>query len=377
MKVALVHDYLTHPGGAERVLWALHELWPDAPIYTLLYDQSRMRGMFDSCDVRTSFLQRIPYARRMHRLFPLLMPMAIENFDLRPYDLVISSSTSFAKGALTHPHTFHCCYCHTPMRYAWDDSHRVVGQFRSFRPVRALLPFALGAVRLWDGVSSSRPDMYVANSENVARRIRKYYGKTAQVVYPPVDVQRFTPFRDASAAGCRVNGERGGALLMVGRLLPYKGFEIGIRAAHFARAPLRIVGDGPEWRRLRRLARSLGANVTFVIDAHDDDVVEEMRRARALLFPGEEDFGIVPLEAAAAGLPVVAYASGGALETVLSGVTGVLVPSQDPRAFAEALERCQTMSFDAVRMRAHAERFSNERFAREFRRVLETALDQK
>lgn len=356
MKVALVHDYLTHLGGAERVLASFRTLWPDAPIYTLLYNSTECDGVFGDADVRTSFLQRIPFATRYHRVLPLLMPLAIEQFDLSSYDLVVSSSASFAKGALTDVGTKHVCYCHTPMRYAWGGSHSLTRSFRSFRLARPFLPVGLNYLRMWDSHSATRPDAYLANSRAVQSRIAKYYRRDAVVVHPPVLTERFT--RDP------VDGGRDG-IVMLGRLLPYKGFDIGIRAAAIASVRLTILGDGPERRRLERLAQRLGADVQFAGRCTDAEVVDHLYNASALLFPGIEDFGIVPLEAMLAGCPVVARAAGGALETVRDGETGILVHDSSPASFATALQRVSEMSFDRSALRTYAMQFSEERFRTE------------
>lgn len=365
MKIAFVHDYLVHLGGAERVLLEFHKIWPDAPIFTLLHNPRAIKGVFDSCTIHTSFLQNFPLAKTRHRFYPVLMPMAIEQFDFSDFDVVLSSSTSFAKGVITPSDTLHVCYCHTPMRYVWDDSHHVIAQFRSFRPVRKLLPFALNYLRLWDGVSSSRVDSYIANSENVRNRIQKYYRRDSRVICPPVDDTRL--MKDVPS------GDRDDFLLMVGRLLPYKGFDIGIRVAAILQKPLVIIGDGSERMRLQRLASNVGANVKFLLHATDDDVASYMGKARVLLFPGEEDFGIVPLEAMLFGCPVVAYQRGGAKETVLHKKTGVLVDSQDPEDFAKAVRECLRFEFDVKVLRIQAQKFSAVRFRKEIREFVQQA----
>lgn len=368
MKIALVHDYLVQFGGAERVLLEFHRIWPNAPIFTLIHDPRGCTGAFDSCNIRTSFLQKFPFATTKHRLYPVFMPMAMEQFDFSEYDVVLSSSTSFAKGVITGPDTIHICYCHTPMRYVWDDSHHVVAKFRSFRPVRKLLPFALNYLRFWDSVSSSRVDHYIANSENVQRRIQKYYRRNSDIIYPPVDVHRFSQYKRAQ--------QRKNYLLMVGRLLPYKGFDIGIQVANILNMPIQIIGDGPELRRLQYLASRNHVDASFHVGLSDQGVVKAMCEARVLLFCGEEDFGIVPLEAALAGCPVVAYGAGGALETVVHQQTGILVQSQDPQDFSNAVRHCFSMSFNETVMRTWATTFSISRFRRDIQANVETRYDQ-
>ncbi|MBI2623885.1 glycosyltransferase [Candidatus Parcubacteria bacterium] len=359
MRVALVHDYLTQYGGSERVLGALCELFPDAPIYTLLSDDRLTGGAFRRCVIRTSFLQRWPLARRHHRLFLPFMPLAAESFNLAEYDLVISDSASFAKGVITKPSTLHINYCHTPTRYLWLDSHRHVADFPAPRFARRLMPAALTYLRLWDIEAAGRVDYFVANSRCVAERIRKFYRREAAVIYPPVFTDRF-----------QVGGPPQGAYLMVGRLLPYKSFDIAIHAFNLLRYPLIIVGDGPERRRLERLA---GPTVNFLGLVSDAALRRYYQHAAGFVFAGEDDFGIAPVEAMACGRPVIAYGAGGALETVVDGVTGVFFSEQTPAAIAAAVKRAERLTFYPERIREHALRFDAEIFKREFRGFVEIA----
>ncbi len=352
MRVAIVHDYLTQFGGAERVLKVLMELFPHAPVYTLVHDPKVTEGLLDVRRVRTSFLQNIPLARSKHRLFPLIMPLAVEQFDLSAYDLVISASHSFGKGVITKPETLHVSYCFTPLRYAWDDSHRYVREFGVPRVIRSLIPLALTYVRVWDALAADRVDHFLAISRFVAERVRKYYGRDAAVVYPPIDTQTFRP---TAAVGDR--------FLIVSRLLPYKRIDIALEACHALRVPLDVVGLGPEEERLRDLA---GPTVRFLGFQPDTVVARLYARARAFLFPQEEDFGMTLLEAAAAGRPAVAYRGGGALETVLEGDTGVFFDRQDAGSLAVALEDVLRRPWDPVRIRSHALRFDTAVFRARF-----------
>lgn len=352
MRVAIVHDYLTQFGGAERVLKVLMELFPHAPVYTLVHDPKVTAGYLDQRRIRTSFLQRVPLARSKHRLFPLVMPLAVEQFDLSAYDLVISASHSFGKGVITKPETLHVSYCFTPLRYAWDDSHRYVREFGVPRPVRALIPLALTYVRLWDQAAASRVDAFLAISHFVAQRIQKYYGRSATVVYPPVEPHRFQP---SAAVGDRY--------LVVSRLLPYKRIDLAVEACNRLQVPLDVVGTGPEEERLRALA---GPTIRFWGFQPDAVVQDLMARARAFLFPQEEDFGITPLEAAAAGRPVVAFRGGGALETVRAGVTGVFFDDPSPASLASALVAAASRPWDTGRIRAQAEVFAVPVFRERF-----------
>ncbi len=362
MRVALVHDYLTQYGGSERVLGALAQLFPEAPIYTLVSDDRLTGGAFRDRVIRTSFLQHWPFARRHHRLFLLAMPLAVETLDLSAYDLVISDSASFAKGVITKPATLHISYCHTPTRYLWLDAHRHIAELPAPRFARRFIPLALTYLRLWDVEASSRVDYFVANSRCVADRIRKFYHRDARVIYPPVLTDRFT-----------VGGPPQGAYLMVGRMLPYKNFDAAIRAFNELRYPLTIVGDGPERRRLERIA---GPTVTFAGLVSDEELCRHYQRAAALVFAGEDDFGIAPVEAMACGRPVIAYRAGGALETVVDGVTGVFFDGETPAAIAAAVRRAERISFHPGRIREHALRFDAGTFKQEFQSFVETAWQE-
>lgn len=356
MKIALVHDYLVQYGGAERVLENFCEMFPDAPIFTLVYDEKLTRGAFRKRKIRTSFLQKIPFASSHHRAFPLLMPIAIESLDLRGYDLVLSDSASYAKGALTGADALHITYCHTPMRYAWDDCHRHMREFEYSRAARKLMPFGMSYLRLWDRISADRPDIYIANSEFVAGRIRKYYGRTAEVIHPPVDIDNFH-----IADGC------GDYFLAVGRALPYKRFDILIEAFNHLGYKLKIIGKGPEIDNLRKSAKS---NIEFLGYLSDEEASGYYARSKALIFPSEEDFGITPLEAMASGRPVIAYRGGGALETVVEGKTGVFFSAQSPQGIIEAVKDFHPEDFDRREIRKHAERFDRSIFQRKMLRMI-------
>lgn len=359
MRVALVHDYLIQFGGAERVLGVLMELFPHAPVFTLLHDPRVTAGRFDTSRIRASFLQRVPFARSRHRLFPLVMPLVVERFDLSRYDIVISASHSFGKGVLTGANTFHLSYCFTPMRYAWDDSHRYIREFGVPEWLRVLIPFALTYVRVWDALAADRVDAFVAISHFVAERIQKYYGRQASVLYPPVDCDRFHIEQTVSDR-----------FLLVSRLLPYKRIDLAIEVFNALRLPLDIVGTGPEEERLRALA---GPTIRLHGFLPDDTVREMFSRCRAFIFPQEEDFGITVLEAGAAGRPVVAYAGGGALETVIDGKTGVLFRTQTADALKAGVQDVMRRSFDPAEIRAHALQFDTARFRVEFMKILQGA----
>ncbi len=362
MKAALVHDYLNQYGGAERVVLALHRLFPAAPLYTSIYDRRRMPAAFGTLDIRTSFMQRLPGVSRHHQTYLPLYPFAFESFDLSGYDLVISSSSAWAKSVITPPGTPHICYCHAPMRFAWSYQTYVAGE-RVGRPARAVLPALMVLLRLWDVASAARVDEFIANSRAVASRIAKYYRRTATVVHPPVDTGRFAPAPQVDDY-----------FLIVQRLVPYKRLDLVIDAFNALRLPLKIVGDG---RARAELARRAGPTIEFAGRLADDELRTAFARCRAYIVPGEEDFAIAPVEAQAAGRPVIAYAAGGALETVVEGTTGLFFHEQTPAALAAAVRTFETMRFNPAAIRAHALSFDTAVFEQRMRHIVETALERK
>ncbi|NBP55286.1 glycosyltransferase family 4 protein [bacterium] len=359
MRVALVHDYLVQYGGAERVLEMLADIFPTAPIYTLIYDSEQLYGAFSDKKIRTSFLQNLPFSKTNHRLFPALMPLAVEDLDLTAYDLVISSSNSYTKGVITRPDAIHICYCHTPMRYAWDDYHRHFQEFNFVAGIRNLLPFAMNYIRLWDKISADRVDYYLANSHNVANRINKYYRMPAQVLYPPVNTE--VEF-DADS--------KGEYYLMLGRFLPYKHYDIVLEAFAQNGKTLHLVGSGPDEEKLRKIAQGKN-NIKLLGRLSDEEAQREFRECRAFIFASEDDFGIVPVEAMAVGKPVIAYGRGGALETVEDGKTGIFFDEQSANSINQAIERFETMDFDANYIHNYAQKFSKDAFKHNFYKFLE------
>lgn len=347
MRVALVHDYLNQYGGAERVLEAFCEIWPDAPIFTLIYDAGRTGGAFEGRKIKTSFLQKVPFVKAHHRPFLMLMPLAIEQFDLSKYDLVISDSASFAKGVITRPRTLHICYCHTPTRYVWDDSHKYIEEFNYPAVVKKFIPPFLNYLRLWDEAASSRPDKYLANSRFVAARIKKYYQQEAEIIHPPVKTNFF------------YIGQPQDYFLIVARFLPYKKIDLAIRAFNELGWPLKIIGDGPEKRRLQNLANN---NIEFIGLVDEASLKEYYANCRAFVFPQEEDFGISAVEAMAAGRPVIAYRSGGALEIIKENETGLFFDEQSVDSLLNVLKRFHPGNFNPEFIRQHALQFDKEIF---------------
>jgi glycosyltransferase involved in cell wall biosynthesis len=362
-RVAIVHDWLTGMRGGERVLEVLCERYPDADLFTLLHVRGSVSPVIERRRIVTSWLQHMPGARRYYRLGLPIFPLLIEQFDLDRYDVVISSSHCVAKAVIARPGAAHVCYCHTPMRYAWDQFDAYFGPARVGRAASAALRPVLAAMARWDRATAGRVQRYVTNSQHVARRIRRYYNREASVVYPPIDTVFFHP--DASAAPGN-NARR--ECLVVSALVPYKRIETAIDACRIAGVALAIVGSGPERARLERAAAerggpgSPGSTVRFLGRLSDADVRAAYQRAAAVLMPGEEDFGIVPLEAQACGRPVVALARGGARETILHGETGVLVDDGGSEAFAAGIRAALARRFDPAVIRGHAEQFGRARF---------------
>jgi glycosyltransferase involved in cell wall biosynthesis len=363
VKVALVHDWLTGMRGGEKVLEVLCERYPDAELFTLLHVRGSASPAIERMTIHTSALQRLPGIRHYYRECLPLFPKLIEQFDLNRFDLVLSSSHCVAKSVLVGPAAIHICYCHTPMRYAWDQFDAYFGAARIGRVASAIMRRVMGRLARWDRDTSGRVRRYVTNSQHVAGRIRRYYNREATVVYPPVDTEFFHP---DSAVPERY-------ALVVSALVPYKRLDLAIDACGIAGVPLKIVGDGPDRARLERRARNKG-NVDFLGRRRNDEVRELYRRAAVVMLPGEEDFGIVPLEAQACGRPVVAYARGGALETVVADETGLLVEEAAPAAFADAVRRALDRRFDSSAIRRHAERFGRARFAAEMESLVRETL---
>ncbi len=358
MRVAIVHDYLNQMGGAERVVESFHRLWPDAPIFTTIADRSVMSAALRGADVRVSWMQRLPAWRRHFRAYLPLYPLAIESFDLRGYDVVVSSSSAWAKAARTPPETTHICYCHTPMRWVWDYERYVARE--RFGPVtRLALPPVIAALRQWDVRTASRPTHLVVNSQVVQERVRRCWGRESVLLHPPVDTGRFA-----------VGAGEGRAHLVVSRLAHYKRIDLAVATFTQLGLPLEIIGDGPARRSLEEMA---GPTIIFRGRVSDAGVAEAMRDCRALIFPGEEDFGITPLEANACGRPVIAFGAGGARETVRAGVTGVLFAEQTATALAAAVRHAESVVWDAAVIRRHAEQYSVERFESSFREFVERA----
>jgi glycosyltransferase involved in cell wall biosynthesis len=364
LRVALVHDWLTGMRGGEKVLEALCEIFPDAPLYTLVRVPGTVSARIEARPIHTSFVQHLPAPGRLHRHYLPLYPLAVELWDFSSFDLVISSSHCAVKSVKVRKDAVHVCYCHSPMRYAWDQFDAYFGPDQIGKLKSRLMRPIMHEMARWDRATAARVDRFLANSQYVAGRIARYYNRRSAVVHPPVDTDFYTPGSRSSSRG----------FLIVSALVPYKRLDVAIEACRRVAAPLTIVGTGPEAARLRALA---GPDVRFVGWLPDEQVRALYRSATATLLPGTEDFGIVPVESQACGTPVVALGEGGARETVIDGQTGVLVPEPTAEAFTAGLNRAVRASFDPAAARANALRFSKEQFVTSIKSALNEAVAEK
>lgn len=353
MKVALIHDHLAQAGGAEKVLEVLARLFPEAPIYTLLYEKKNVENYFKERHIETSIIQKLPGGVKHYKWYLPLMPLAVEFYDLRNYDVVISDTASFAKGVITPPDTLHLCYCHTPTRYLWSDTHEYINELKYGKIIKKIISLTLNRLRIWDLAAAARVDYFIANSKIVQKRIKKYYRRDSVVIYPPVETTLFSVATDFNAsieppyylAGCR--------------LVPYKRLDILIEAFLQLGSSyrLKIFGSGPDEARLRHLAGK-AANIEFLGRVSDSEKAKLYRYAQAFINPQEEDFGITPVEAMASGRPVIAYNKGGVVETVIPDQTGIFFDEQTPAAIMAAVKKAEQSIFNPLKIRAQAEKFS-------------------
>ncbi|NCB20308.1 MAG: glycosyltransferase family 4 protein [Clostridia bacterium] len=329
MKVALIHDHLAQEGGAEKVLKVLSDIFPEAPIYTLLYDKKKVAKNFADRHIESSVIQRLPGGIKHYKWYLPFMPMAVEFFDLRPYDLVISDASAFAKGVITSPNTTHICYCHTPTRYLWSDAHQYLNELKYNKWLKKIISLILGGLRIWDYNAAQRVDYYIANSKTVAKRINKYYRRSAQLIYPPVETEKFM----ISDLSKQIKEEQ---YFLIGcRLTPYKRVDIVIEA--FKKLGpnyrLKVFGDGHDLKRLKNIA-DLASNIEFLGRVDESEKAKLYSEALAFINPQEEDFGITTIESMAAGRPVLAYNRGGASETIIAGRNGLFFEEQSSSAIA-------------------------------------------
>ena len=360
MKIALIHDHLTQYGGAEQVLKVFQGIWPDAPTFTLFFDKDKLGENFRDKDIRTSFLQRWPGAVKHYQWFLTFMPTATEGYNLMDYDVVLSSCSAMAKGVVTRSNTLHICYCHTPTRYLWSDTHRYIDELKYNRLIKKLMPFVLNRLRVWDQLAAQRVDIFVANSKNVADRIKKYYRRDSVVIHPPVQTDKF------KIADKKIVGKY---FLTGGRLVTYKRFDLTIKAFNRLGIPLKIFGEGPELKNFKKMARP---NIEFVGKVDQKTLAKLYSEATAFIHPQIEDFGITAVESMAAGRPVIAYAAGGACETVVEGKTGKFFDEQSWEALADTVVRFKPENYKPHEIKDYAEQFSVARFEKEMTELINT-----
>lgn len=364
MKTALVHDWLPILGGAEKVLESIYELYP-SPIYTLLKNRKALKGsVFEDATIHTSLIQNLPFAKTKYRSYLPFFPFAIEQFDLSDYDLVISSSYAVAKGVLIRPDQTHICYCHSPIRYAWDMYFEYLKDAKLEKGFKGLIAKAvLHYIRMWDYASAQRVDYFIANSINVANRIKKFYGRDAYVIYPPVDVDNFELWE-----------QKEDFYLTASRLVPYKKIDLIVEAfSNMPNKKLIVCGDGPQMNLIKKKAAK---NIEIIGFASFDKLKLYMQKAKAFVFAAKEDFGIVPVESMSCGTPVIAYKAGGSLETVVENVTGIFFEKQNIKSIVEAVELFERKqdTFDPKTIRSHALQFSKQRFKEQFRSFIEEKI---
>ena len=356
MRVALVHYWLTKMRGGERVLEALAEMFPEADIFTHIYDPENVSDILKSHKIETTFISQLPFAKRHYQKYLPFMPRALEQLDLTDYDLIISSESGPAKGIVPRPDAFHLCYCHSPMRYIWDhyNSYHQSSGFLA----RQAFPHIAHKLRMWDVTSAARVDQFVANSNFVAKRIDKYYRRSAKVVPPPIDIAEFSVAR---------TDQQQDYFLAAGEFVAYKKFDVAVDAFNELGLPLVIIGDGEEKEALMAKAKS---NITFAGRVGFGELKRRFAECQALVFPGEEDFGMIPVEVMAAGRPVIAYGRGGALDSVVDQKTGILYDKPDVSALVDAVRQFQNQSFDQNVMADHVMQFDKATFKARIRQIL-------
>ncbi|MFH1457171.1 MAG: glycosyltransferase [Patescibacteria group bacterium] len=356
MRIALIHDMLVQEGGQERVLRALQELFPEAPTFVLIYDKQNKEKYYSDKDIRATFLQKMPYIENKFQWYLPFMSAAIESHNLRDFDLVLSSSSSFAKGVITKPGTKHICYCHTPTRYLWFDWQGYVEDLPYPNFIKKMLPLYLSHLRNWDWSASQRVDKFLANSCTVRDRIKRYYNSDAQVIYPPVDTDKFY-----------INNNLNNYYLIGGRLVPYKRYDLAVRGFNRLGIPLKIFGTGPEFEKLKNIAKG---NIEFLGEVSEKEKAELYSKCLAFINPQEEDFGITAVEAMASGRPVIAYKAGGALEIVLDGITGEFIEEQTWENLANTVIHFKPEKYNSEEIKNSAEKFSKECFKKEIKNFI-------
>ena len=358
MKVVLVHDHLAQDGGAEKVLKVFAEMFPEAPIYTLLFEKDNVDKYYKDKQIATSIIQKLPGGIKHYQWYMPFMPMAVEFFDLSNYDLILSDSSSFAKGVITKTDALHIDYCHTPTRYVWSDTHQYINELKYNKFFKKLISLALNYIRIWDRQAADRVDLFIANSKTVQRRIEKYYRRDSTLIYPPVDTEKYS--LSTNLLDEKLKAEE---YFLIGcRLAPYKRVDLVIEA--FCQMPdkkLKIFGNGVDEKRLKEIAAG-AVNIEFLGRVEDGVLAKLYRNAQAFIHPQEEDFGISPVEAMACGCPVIAYRKGGATETVIEGQSGLFFDEQKKEVIKDTIKNFKRSNFDEKIVRAQAEKFSTAKF---------------
>jgi glycosyltransferase involved in cell wall biosynthesis len=375
IKVALIHDHLAQDGGAEKVLKVLADFFPTAPIYTLLYEKKNVDKYFKDRHIETSIIQRLPGGVRHYQWYLIFMPIAVEFFDLREYDLVISDTSSFAKGVITAPDCLHICYCHTPTRYLWSDTHQYINELKYNKFFKKIISLVLNSIRLWDRAAADRVDFFIANSKTVQKRITKYYRRESVVIYPPVETEKFY-ISDLSG-----QKEEEKYFLAGCRLAPYKRIDLVIEAFNMLKSlgenfKLKIFGDGVDLIRLKELAAN-NKNIEFLGRVSEEEKVILYTKAQAFINPQEEDFGITVVESMASGRPVIAYQKGGATETVIEGKTGLFFAEPNASSLVKVLQDFKSADFDPKEIKEYASKFSIENFKKQMMEFIEEHREQK
>jgi len=350
MKVAIVHDFLNQYGGAERVIEVFNDLFPDAPVFTSIYVAGKLPQVFREMNVKTSFMQKFPFLDRHFKKYLIFYPKAIESFDLSGYDIILSSSSSFAKGAIKGKNACHICYCYAPMRYVWDYNHYIEKENFS-KPVLKILPYIIRKLKKWDIKTINRVDYYIAISNHIKDSIKKCYNRDSTVIYPPVNVKNF-----------KVSNKVEDYFLIVSRLSAYKNIDLVIEAFNYLGLHLKIAGEGPHRKTLQSMVKN--RKIEFLGRLNNEELVEVYSKCQAYIFPGKEDFGITPVEAQASGRPVIAYAEGGALETIIDGVTGLFFRENSRDSLVETIKKFLKISDDFISSKIveNASRFDTDIF---------------
>jgi len=366
MRVALIHDHLAQMGGAEKVLQIFHEMFPEAPIYTLLYKQDNIDKNFPDAKIESSIIQKLPGGVSHYRWYMALMPMAVEFYDLSGYDLVLSSTSSFAKGVITSPDTLHICYCHTPTRYVWSDTHQYINELSYNKYFKKVISLVLNYIRIWDRSAADRVDKYIANSRTVRKRIKKYYKQDSEIIYPSIEEEKFS-----------ISETHEDFYLAGSRLVPYKRIDIVVRAFKNNGKKLKIFGDGIDLERLKEIAGK-AQNIEFLGRVSDEKRKELFSKCRAFINPQREDFGITIVEAMASGRPVIAFGSGGATETVVEGKTGLFFASESTGQVEDAVKRFEGGGYvwNSEEIRNHALKFSKSNFKKQMKEFIEKRYEE-